>query len=849
MSHPENNNNASHHHALILDNSVENWSNSLITKELKEAISDIVPIQDTDFDRHDFDPILYINEHFSNEQSLNKLDHVMNKLKFKINKIDEEIIMAIRLQGSVNDKGREDLENSKKSILELLTKIKEIKSKSLKSEEMVTEICKDIKTLDFAKKNLTSAITTLRRLQMMVLGLDQMKEMVEKKEYSRVAGLLEATDQISEAFKAYRDNPKIYILTKDLDSIKSKVKEQIYDEFKNYSSLVSTTDPERWKGGCYVINALGAEMKKDFFMWFCDTQLGTYDANNYDTYPLEQTDQRFGWLAKKLKQFSTDYGNVFPSEWDMEEQIAYKFCTSTKFALANLLKVKKEKNEIDVAVMLKVLKKTLEFESRLYDKFQQLHNLTKPDQNKNEDTPYISSEHKDDNSDSDSEEEEQKDATLSPEESIRKRWQAREEKQKRKEIERNSSANSLQSMGGEHSDQGSNVSSSPSLNSQQAGSQSKPPPPPKTYERFRGIISSCFDQFMEMYIEQEDKLLADSLQTFMAKETWKLEDESSPKKVLTSSADLVFLFIKIMNRCSSLSKNEPYFLLFQLFKKYLNNYAMILTNKVHTDVNRTHDVQEDKTLSLIINTSEYFISTSHEMEGTFKKTIDEQYKELIDLKEITNEFSSIIAKSTKSIVSGVEAKIDPHLLYMTRLDWGSDVYVSDTLPSTAEIIGCINETFTLEAKWLSPAHYRYFCDLFAASFVLRLLQTIYKCTRISETSAQYLLLEVSTMKTTLLDLPNKCKDQRNHNRYTKLVQKEFLKVENLLKVVGCQKEALIDTYKQLFPEPSDSEFKKIMDLKGMKSNDKTVLLDKYIQKADQTLTSIKKFLPIPTIFN
>ena len=50
---------------------------------------------------------------------------------------------------------------------ELNGHILEIKAKADQSEAMVQEICRDIKKLDFAKKNLTSTITALRRLGML----------------------------------------------------------------------------------------------------------------------------------------------------------------------------------------------------------------------------------------------------------------------------------------------------------------------------------------------------------------------------------------------------------------------------------------------------------------------------------------------------------------------------------------------------------------------------------------------------------------------------------------------------------------------------------------------------------
>lgn len=50
---------------------------------------------------------------------------------------------------------------------ELMSKIREIKTKAEQSETMVQEICRDIKKLDFAKKHITTTITALHRLTML----------------------------------------------------------------------------------------------------------------------------------------------------------------------------------------------------------------------------------------------------------------------------------------------------------------------------------------------------------------------------------------------------------------------------------------------------------------------------------------------------------------------------------------------------------------------------------------------------------------------------------------------------------------------------------------------------------
>ncbi|KYQ90916.1 Vps53-like domain-containing protein [Tieghemostelium lacteum] len=856
--------NSSHSNSIIRSTisneqqpNITEWNNNMFSAELKAAINDIVPITDKDFDKHDFDPITYINDNFPTEQSLTSLDHVVNKLKVKIMKIDDEIIQAIRLQSTSGGKGKEDLENAKKSIQELLNKIRDIKSKAIQSEQIVTEICKDIKTLDYAKKNLTTAITTLKKLHMMVLGVEQLKDMAEKKQYATVAKLLEATAQLSDGFKDYRNAPKISSLNRELDMIRSRVKDQIYEDFKHYIPYTgggggggggqsqggsgSKGEENRWRASCYVINALGSEMKKDFLRWFCDIQLTSYkSAFSVDSehYQLESTERRFAWLARQLNTFRNEYAGVFPPEWSMEEQIAFEFCIATRLALSEILK-NQNKQSIDVAVLLRAVKKTLEFERKLYEMFAtNINNLpTSPvvtPQYGSEDGDYQSPQYRgmhdmSDKDDDDNDDDDDLDLETvgqdnpNSEENIKKRWIMREEKQKRKEMEKKNLVNS-------------GVGSPKSITPQQA---SQPP----SYERFKGIISTCFDPYMDLYVEQEDKYIQEKMGGFLQNEKWQVEDEGEKNKVLSSSSDMVYLFIKLMDRCSSLSKNEPYFNLYHLFRKYLSQYASAMGSKIQVDHitnSRIHDIQEDKLLYLIINTGEYCRKTAQNMQESFINTIGDRYKDQINLHDIQNEFSAVISKAAKSIVTGLESKIDPHLLTMTKIDWANkeDQFVGDNSPYANEIITIITETFALAAKWI-PDHYSYFCDLFAASFAQKVTQYIYKCNKISETGSHCIQLDITLIKTALLTLPKKGKE-----RYGRLVNKEFTKVENILKVISYPKESLVETYNELFPGSSDVDFQKIMDLKGMKSNDKTELLEKYINKVDKTITSIKKFLPV-----
>jgi hypothetical protein len=63
--------------------------------------------------------------------------------------------------------------------------------------------------------------------------------------------------------------------------------------------------------------------------------------------------------------------------------------------------------------------------------------------------------------------------------------------------------------------------------------------------------------------------------------------------------------------------------------------------------------------------------------------------------------------------------------------------------------------------------------------------------------------------------------------YTKLVTKQFQRIEILLKLVGTPAELLIDVFKVQWQGGSALDLQTVMTLKGMKRNDQASMLEKF----------------------
>lgn len=137
------------------------------SEEVNAAIDAVLPSEDP-LDAPDFDPVAFINAKFPDENSLEGVGTYAQEIEARISGLDRDIYQAIRDQAVSGKQASQGIADCKVAIRELFNKITDIKGKAQDSEKMVDEICRDIRQLDAAKKNLETSITALKRLQMLV---------------------------------------------------------------------------------------------------------------------------------------------------------------------------------------------------------------------------------------------------------------------------------------------------------------------------------------------------------------------------------------------------------------------------------------------------------------------------------------------------------------------------------------------------------------------------------------------------------------------------------------------------------------------------------------------------------
>ncbi|XP_057271706.1 vacuolar protein sorting-associated protein 53 homolog isoform X3 [Pezoporus wallicus] len=292
---------------------------------VQAAIEQVFPSQDP-LDRADFNAVEYINTLFPTEQSLANIDEVVNKIRLKIRRLDDNIRTVVRGQTNVGQDGRQALEEAQKAIQQLFGKIKDIKDKAEKSEQMVKEITRDIKQLDHAKCHLTTSITTLNHLHMLAGGVDSLEAMTRRRQYGEVANLLQGVVNVLEHFNKYMGIPQIRQLSERVKAAQNELGQQILADFEE--AFPSQGTKVAW---------------------------------------LDKIDRRYAWIKRQLVDYEEKYGRMFPPEWCMTERIAVEFCHVTRTELAKIMRTRAK--EIEVKLLLFAIQRTTNFEGLLAKRF------------------------------------------------------------------------------------------------------------------------------------------------------------------------------------------------------------------------------------------------------------------------------------------------------------------------------------------------------------------------------------------------------------------------------------------------------------------------------------------------
>ena len=134
----------------------------VITPELHSLLKMYVKSDDP-LEDPNFDAVAYLNEKFSDEKSLDKLPGFIEDLENSLFNLDEEIDNLVCERASYNDEMKTYMNELNDDMSKIIELISNIKNNADISETTVKMICTDIKSLDNARNNIQTTVSSLKK--------------------------------------------------------------------------------------------------------------------------------------------------------------------------------------------------------------------------------------------------------------------------------------------------------------------------------------------------------------------------------------------------------------------------------------------------------------------------------------------------------------------------------------------------------------------------------------------------------------------------------------------------------------------------------------------------------------
>ncbi|CAI2387225.1 unnamed protein product [Moneuplotes crassus] len=733
-----------------------NFDDIALSSELERAMMKEFKDSMSQFDSSYFDIYEYINNLFPTDETLNNLDSVIEEFDRKIVECEKEIKDKVIQQAYENEQIKEEL--AKRDIMTLVNKFESIKQRAEESEEKVKTICSEIKSHDNAKKNILTSISSLKNLIMLVTAIEELRQFCINKEYKLASDLILATGELCDYFKEYENINEIHQAKKERDHLCSQLRIQLSEEFRKFDKGNS---PEQLYEGCFAIDALGEQAVNEVRQWFCSFILESYiEAFSFDeeneSAKFENTDRRFAWLKRTLKDYSNRFESIFPDEWNLKPMLAYEFCKTTKLHLDQILS--NSHSDIDITVMIKILRKTLEFENYLHKRF-----LSKK-KDEFDERVYLEG-----------------DADQIKEKYNKKGFDFdKDAKEKTHKKAREAGRTKISAH----------------------------------IYRFRGYISECFEPYLQKYAQTEENIIIDSLEQAMKDEELEGDDEYPFYK----SSLLMFAEIKkSISRCTSFSNSKTFFDLHRSFMNVFRHYARSIKKNVPSlgqTQKETLDEKVEVTIAYIINTCEYCNRILPGLDEHIKNEIEESYKDEVNLDSSQELFRTLINQSIQTLLNSVEAKLLEQFSSIIKMNWSNFKAVNDTLDCIKNCKKILKNLCSSLETNLNSTYFSYFMNKLGPMVPKLYMEAIYRIKKCNEESSQQFQLDLLELKSALMDISKS--SPKMTKTFVNLVNRSITQSETRLKVLGVPKAQICEVYNHLINDQDKSieDFAKIAKIRG-----------------------------------
>ena len=329
------------------------------------------------------------------------------------------------------------------------------------------------------------------------------------------------------------------------------------------------------------------------------------------------------------------------------------------------------------------------------------------------------------------------------------------------------------------------------------------------------------------------------------------DEEFSPQMVISSSTELFSFYRLTLAQCAKLSPGARLVELTKVFAKYLDQYAqqiLLYYISERPGGQTPSKMPQIEDIVLVLNTADYCFNTSTQLEEKIKSRIDHDLKNSIDLQSQADAFMGIASATVRALVRRVEIDIEPTWREMRNTGWSRMESVGDQSTYVAEMLQRIRSRAAEILSMLHKQQYaRAFCDNIVELTVNAYVANIFQCKPISEvgaeqvmtalsslfkpfTDADQMLLDIYVLRKGFEDLLSSSSQPKTAapTSYIKRVAQAMSRVDPILKTLQVRPsppEALVQAYLIHIADKSDANFRKILDLKGIRKPEQAHLLE------------------------
>ncbi|KAI1459918.1 Vps53-like protein [Annulohypoxylon moriforme] len=354
-------------------------------------------------------------------------------------------------------------------------------------------------------------------------------------------------------------------------------------------------------------------------------------------------------------------------------------------------------------------------------------------------------------------------------------------------------------------------------------------------QSFNGSISVAFEPYLSLWVESQDKALAAMMPKYKAQPLLPPDEEFSTQAVISSAIELFHFYKLTLSQCAKLSTSERLLDLAKILAKYLDEYAQqvllaILQRPPQTGAS-LHDV------ILVLNTADFWHANTGQLEENIRKRIDNELISKVDLSSQADAFLGVASAAVIALVNKVEAHCEGAWREMKNTNWSKMESVGDQSSYVGELVTHVNaKAEEILAVVVKQQYARAFADKLVEHLANTYINTIVQCRPISEVGAEQMLLDKYVLTKALENLlshhnPSTSQPPQPYvppAGFVKRVNTTMTRIDPLLKTLQVRPsppEGLVQAYLIHIADRSDTNFRKVLELKGIRKQDQGHLME------------------------